>query len=60
MTMEQVLTKPRAETGANDNLLLEVSGLRKGYGKKQALNDVTLNGQNEWGKPNHAVRIPVR
>jgi ABC-2 type transport system ATP-binding protein len=43
MAMEQVLTKPRVETGANDNLLLEVSGLRKGYGKKQALNDVTFS-----------------
>lgn len=41
--MESVLTRSRLEPSAKDDMLLEVSGLQKKYGKKQALQDVTFS-----------------
>ncbi|MDF2725306.1 MAG: transporter ATP-binding protein [Paenibacillus sp.] len=41
--MEQILAKPRTETPGNEAIMLEVSQLRKGYGKKQALQDVSFS-----------------
>lgn len=42
--MEQLLTNPQGAAAANNgDMLLEVAGLRKGYGKKQALQDVTFS-----------------
>lgn len=41
--MEQLLAKPRTATSVNEEILLEVSHLHKGYGKKQALQDVSFS-----------------